>query len=61
MASAINALASEPRPDGVKKLSTSKNGYRIRVGDYRVLYQVTDKNVMVVLVLKVAHRRDVYR
>ena len=61
MASAISAPASEPRPDGVKKLSTSKNGYRIRVGDFRVLYQVTDKNVRVVLVLKVAHRRDVYR
>ena len=61
VADAISALASNPRPHGVKKLSTSKKGHRIRVGDYRVLYEVTDKKVMVVLVLKIAHRRDVYR
>lgn len=57
---AITALATEPRPDGVRKLSGSKNSYRIRVGDYRVLYRVTDK-ALLVLVVKVAHRRDVYR
>jgi mRNA interferase RelE/StbE len=57
---AIDALATEPRPDGVRKLSGSKNSYRIRVGDYRVLYRVADRELLV-LVVKVGHRRDVYR
>lgn len=57
---AIDALATEPRPDGVRKLSNSRNSYRIRVGDYRVLYRIMDKELLV-LVVKVAHRRDVYR
>jgi mRNA interferase RelE/StbE len=57
---AISALATEPRPDGVRKLSGSKNSYRIRVGEYRVLYRITDKELLI-LVVKVGHRRDVYR
>ncbi len=60
LSAAISALATTPRPDGVTKLSGSKNSYRIRVGDYRVLYRITDKELLV-LVVKVAHRRDVYR
>jgi mRNA interferase RelE/StbE len=51
-------LQTEPRPPGVKKLDD--HTYRIRVGDYRILYEIQDQ-VLIVLVLKVGHRRDVYR
>lgn len=60
VANAISALAGDPRPEGARKLSGSKSSYRIRVGDHRVLYRITDK-VLLVLVVKVGHRRDVYR
>lgn len=55
---AILALAGDPRPHGFRKLSGSEE-YRIRVGDYRVLYEIEDA-VLRVLVVKVGHRRDVY-
>jgi mRNA interferase RelE/StbE len=51
-------LQAEPRPPGVKKLDPYT--YRIRVGDYRIIYEVQDQ-LLIVLVLKVGHRRDVYR
>jgi mRNA interferase RelE/StbE len=51
-------LQVEPRPPGVKKLDADT--YRLRVGDYRILYEIQDQ-VLIVLVLKVGHRRDVYR
>jgi len=59
---AIRALAEEPRPSGVEKLQRSRyeDVYRIRVGDYRVLYQINDESE-VVTVVSVAHRRDAYR
>ena len=57
---AIDALAETPRPNGCKKLSATENAYRIRVGDYRVLYQAEDRR-LVVLVVRVAHRREAYR
>ena len=60
VADAISALAHEPRPPGVKKLSGSKGSYRIRVGDYRVLYTIADR-VLTVVAVKVGNRRDVYR
>lgn len=60
VADVISALAHEPRPPGVKKLSGSKGSYRIRVGDYRVLYSIADR-VLTVVVVKVGNRRDVYR
>ena len=56
----IQSLANEPRPIGVKKLSGEKDIYRVRVGNYRVLYQIIDK-VLVVVVVSVGHRREVYR
>ena len=56
----IRSLANEPRPIGVKKLSGEKDVYRVRVGNYRVLYQIVDK-VLVVVVVSVGHRREVYR
>ena len=56
----IQSLANEPRPIGVKKLSGEKDIYRVRLGNYRVLYQIVDK-VLVVVVVSVGHRREVYR
>lgn len=55
----IDALAQNPRPPGVEKL-TGEDAYRFRVGDYRVLYEVHDKKLLV-LVVKIGHRREVYR
>lgn len=55
----IEALASEPRPHGCEKLS-DQDRYRVRQGDYRVVYSVDDET-RTVLIVKVGHRRDVYR
>ena len=57
---AIQALATNPRPPGCRKLVGSKNDWRIRVGDYRVIYEIADKG-RVVRVNRVRHRREVYR
>ena len=57
---AILKLEQDPRPLGVKKLSGEDELYRIRVGDYRIVYQIRD-NELTVLVVRVAHRREVYR
>ncbi|MBW4625689.1 MAG: type II toxin-antitoxin system RelE/ParE family toxin [Brasilonema octagenarum HA4186-MV1] len=56
----IQNLAEEPRPDGVVKLKGSDNEYRIRVGDYRVRYEIDDESQLVQL-LQCKHRKDVYR
>jgi mRNA interferase RelE/StbE len=55
----IAALETEPRPSGVRKLAGFDNAWRIRIGDYRVLYEVRD-DIVVVTVFRVAHRRAVY-
>jgi len=55
----VRALAEDPRPLGCEKLSGLER-YRIRQGAYRIVYEVQDRR-LVVLVVKVAHRRDVYR
>ena len=60
IAKAIDGLARSPRPPGCAKLAGADDAYRIRVGDYRVVYQVADK-VLIVYIIRVAHRRDVYR
>jgi mRNA interferase RelE/StbE len=57
---AIQALANNPRPPGCRKLAGSKNDWRIRVGDYRVVYEIAD-TIRVVRINRVRHRRDVYR
>jgi mRNA interferase RelE/StbE len=57
---AIDGLAHDPRPDGVKKLSGQDNLWRIRAGDYRIIYTISDKR-LIVLVLNIGHRKDVYR
>jgi len=58
--SAITALQTDPRPAGVKKLSGYDDAWRIRIGDYRALYEIVDDTVLVT-VFRVAHRRDVYQ
>ena len=55
----IESLGNDPRPHGCKKLAGSEY-WRIRVGDYRVVYSIDDKELLV-LVIRVAHRREVYR
>ncbi|MBI4492687.1 MAG: type II toxin-antitoxin system RelE/ParE family toxin [Chloroflexi bacterium] len=56
----LDSLAENPRPPGAQALQGSERMLRLRVGDYRVLYQVEDA-VREVLVAKVGHRREVYR
>ena len=57
---AIASLAADPRHPGVEKLSGSRDRYRIRPGDFRVVYAINDA-AHVVDVVKIGHRRDVYR
>ncbi len=57
---AIQALARNPRPSGCRKLAAGQNNWRIRVGDYRVVYEIADE-IRVVRVNRVRHRREVYR
>lgn len=56
----IDALAQDPRPPGSRKLVGGTNEYRIRSGDYRVVYSVEDRKVLVI-VMRIAHRKDIYR
>lgn len=56
---AANLLAEEPRPLNSRKLSASEC-YRIRVGNYRILYEIKD-NILIVYIIRIAHRKDVYR
>lgn len=56
----IDALATEPRPSGVKKLKGEENTYRIRVGSYRVVYEIED-DVLLVTVMRVGGRGEVYK
>ncbi|TFD52373.1 type II toxin-antitoxin system RelE/ParE family toxin [Cryobacterium sp. Hh11] len=56
----IAALEQDPRPAGRKKLTGESNAWRIRVGDYRVLYELLDEGVLLVAVVTLGHRSDVY-
>ncbi|NEQ99004.1 MAG: type II toxin-antitoxin system RelE/ParE family toxin [Cyanothece sp. SIO2G6] len=57
----IISLAQNPRPDGCKKLKGKSKGYfRVRVGDYRIIYTVDD-GVLLVVVIAVGHRKEVYK
>jgi mRNA interferase RelE/StbE len=58
--SSLTTLEQNPRPPGCKQLAGDSGFYRIRVGDYRVIYSIED-DVLLVLVLKVGPRRDIYR
>ena len=55
----IRALRDDPRPHGSKKLRHEDSIYRIRVGDYRIIYQIHDGE-LVVIIVRVRHRREVY-
>ncbi len=55
----LSELESNPRPSGCKKIA-NRDGWRVRVGDYRIIYEIHDK-VMHVLVVTIGHRREVYR
>ena len=56
---AIAGLADDPRPFGYKKLK-GEEAYRIRVGDYRIIYEIND-NVVIVTVVSVGHRKSIYK
>ncbi len=60
IATAIDKLGIDPHPAGSVKLVGFDSEYRIRVGDYRVIYQIND-SVLVVLVIEIGHRKDIYR
>lgn len=60
IATKIESLKDAPRPSGVEKLAGANDLYRVRVGEYRIIYQIQDK-VLLVLILKIGHRKDVYR
>lgn len=56
---AIDLLASEPRPPAARQLVGGAGEWRVRTGDFRIIYEIHDQQ-LVVLVIKVGHRRDVY-
>ena len=56
----MDELCFAPRPIGSVKLEGEENLWRIRVGDYRIVYTIEDKK-LIVLVVRIAHRKDVYR
>ena len=57
---AMRGLADNPRPFGCDKLAGVEELYRVRVGDYRIVYQI-QRDALLVLVVKIGHRREVYR
>ena len=57
---AIQTLATDPRPRACKKLAGREAAYRLRVGDYRIVYTVNDREI-IVEIIKIGHRREVYR
>ena len=56
----IQALAADPRPSGVEKLSGTREKYRIRQGNFRIVYEIQDE-VLLVYVVRIADRKEVYR
>jgi mRNA interferase RelE/StbE len=58
--SAVEELAKNPYPQGVKKLVNSENNYRIRVGDYRIIYEIKS-SVLIIYIIKVGNRQSVYK
>ena len=57
---AINSLATDPLPSGVRQLRGSQRTYRLRVGDYRVIYELYESRLIIEIV-RVRHRKDAYR
>jgi mRNA interferase RelE/StbE len=56
---AVEQLSTEPYPSGVRKLLGAEHSYRIRVGDYRIIYSVM-ASALVIEIIRVGHRRDIY-
>ncbi len=59
IAALLDSLTKNPRPQGCRKLQGSKNDWRVRTGDYRIIYSIEDKK-LIVKVIRIAHRKDVY-
>ena len=57
---AIQALSKEPRPPGTRKLRGYADVFRVRIGVYRIIYSL-EQDRLLIIILKVGHRRDVYR
>jgi mRNA interferase RelE/StbE len=57
---AVEQISTEPYPTGVRKLVGSEHSYRIRVGDYRIIYSVM-ASALIIEIIRVGHRRNVYR
>lgn len=60
IAPVVDGLANEPRPAGCEKLAGEDDLWRVRSGDYRLIYTVRD-DLVIVTVVRIAHRKDVYR
>jgi mRNA interferase RelE/StbE len=60
LAAAILALADDPRPRGLRKLTGYDDVFRVRVGRYRILYSISNRK-LIIIILKIGHRRHVYR
>lgn len=60
IAATIDQLSTDPRPDGCKKLEAYLNAYRVRVGNYRIVYSVEDKELLVE-VIRVGDRKEIYK
>ncbi len=60
VADALRSLANDPRPAGSRKLTGTKRDWRIRVGHYRIVYEIAD-SIRVVRVYRIRHRKEVYR
>ena len=56
----ISQLSGNPRPSGVKKLKGYENNYRIRVAQYRILFEIHDKTITI-LIIAISHRKDAYK
>lgn len=57
---AIDRLETTPRPPGAQALSGYENLYRLRIGEYRLVYEIRDREILII-VIRVRHRREVYR
>lgn len=60
IADRVHALAVDPRPPGVEKVENAGDLWRVRAGDYRIVYSIEDE-VLTVLVVRIGHRREVYK
>ena len=58
--SAVESLSTDPFPSGVRKLQGSDNTYRVRVGRYRIVYEIFQAKIVIVII-RVRHRKDAYR